>query len=1051
MQRFILIFVLTLVAGFYAEAQDISSLQISSNYNGTPENYCGDSIYVLPQLTITGTTAQSGFKISLTNFVSGEDQLVYGGKNSAVVASWDSSTGSLIVSGNLSTTEFQDAIRLVYYKNQKAKPTEGKRSVSISLADADYLPYTGHFYQYVSSPGITWTTARAQAANKTLYGLKGYLATITSKNENDFIWTKTKGVGWIGASDAESEGIWKWVTGPETGTVFWEGNETGHPASSQYSNWNEGEPNNSGDEDYAHITYNVGIVGSWNDLSNTGATSPSDTYYPRGYLVEYGGTAGEQTPKLMDYTEINVVYFTFSSELEHTICQYESVKLNHEFIGNYTWSPETGLDNAYIASPLASPMQTTSYQVTAQLGSCVKKEIFKVNVKPSPVVELGNNLDICDGAKVTLDAGDQLSYLWNTGETTRRIVANKDMWYKVRVGNSYNCYREDSMHLIVHKYPLYSLDKSDTLICGQFEGTLRITQDNGSVVWSPLDNAMSIVQPNSSKTEMKVLHYGNYKVGVQVKDPYGCEKKDTLKVGFFQVPTSVFSIDSTKCYHYNLNVNYEGNATPAALYTWVFIDTTSSVGLMSLEIPLGINDRINRDLSLTVSEDGCKSDKSVKHIRVIPNMEIWADTTDNCQPFEVHLHQKTTEVINNYEWTFSDGRMTNDPNPVITFYNSGFYDVRLKITSDEGCENSVLMKEMIKVRPIPSIATNLDPSICFSDTITVVYTGNGSPQASYTWDLSSLNSSEIVTYPGIGQGPFKISIRNKPVSQIGLSVMSEYNCKSSKRIFPFKRKPWFGTESDKYEGCPPLEVTMKAVPIDPVDQLSYRWDLGDSGFVDGTAEMKKSYTEPNSVYNIQTAAKSTITGCADTVKLPFPITVYPIPTAEFEPDTPMVSIVHPIFNFENKSEGAVSYYWDFGDTLGVSQEINPQYEYKKLGYFDVKLIAQSELSCLDSISHTVTVAFEKLFPPTAFSPNSSNEENRVFRLMADGINEDGYHLQIFNRWGQVIFECENKAEAWDGTMKNGQPAPTGAYVWVLTYVDFLKKSHKQSGTVTLLY
>ena len=169
---------------------------------------------------------------------------------------------------------------------------------------------------------MKWTEARDSAAIKNYFGLKGYLATITSSVENTFIQSKTKGVGWIGASDAAVEGDWRWVTGPEgledggQGRLFWKGtginyrngvSNTG-PVNGEYNQWNPNtpEPNNQNGENYAHITYfaNLAVkIPGWNDLPNQGGTGD---YYPQGYLVEYGGMPGDPVLELTATVEIMV-------------------------------------------------------------------------------------------------------------------------------------------------------------------------------------------------------------------------------------------------------------------------------------------------------------------------------------------------------------------------------------------------------------------------------------------------------------------------------------------------------------------------------------------------------------------------------------------------------------------------------------------------------------------------------------------------------------------------------------------------------------------------
>lgn len=101
--------------------------------------------------------------------------------------------------------------------------------------------FNGHSY-YRSTGSMTWTSARQACQD-----MGGYLVTITSAAENNFVFN-TWPSGWIGFTDEVVEGQWRWVTGePVT-----------------YTNWNGGEPNNAGNEDYAQFVSG----GRWNDLPN---------------------------------------------------------------------------------------------------------------------------------------------------------------------------------------------------------------------------------------------------------------------------------------------------------------------------------------------------------------------------------------------------------------------------------------------------------------------------------------------------------------------------------------------------------------------------------------------------------------------------------------------------------------------------------------------------------------------------------------------------------------------------------------------------------------
>ncbi len=110
-------------------------------------------------------------------------------------------------------------------------------------------------------PCVRWMDAKADAESR-----GGHLATITSASEKETISDSIGGINelmWIGATDEDTEGSWKWVTG-ET----WD-----------YTDWAAGEPNNAGNEDYAVAGWGGG---SWNDLPHSSGISR--------YLMEYSQT-----------------------------------------------------------------------------------------------------------------------------------------------------------------------------------------------------------------------------------------------------------------------------------------------------------------------------------------------------------------------------------------------------------------------------------------------------------------------------------------------------------------------------------------------------------------------------------------------------------------------------------------------------------------------------------------------------------------------------------------------------------------------------------------
>lgn len=153
----------------------------------------------------------------------------------------------------------------------------------------------------------------------------------------------------------------------------------------------------------------------------------------------------------------------------------------------------------------------------------------------------------------------------------------------------------------------------------------------------------------------------------------------------------------------------------------------------------------------------------------------------------------------------------------------------------------------------------------------------------------------------------------------------------------------------------------------------------------------------------------------------------PIPDFSFRPSNP--TIVNNIVDFSNTSIGSSIAYWTIDqfkqDTGNYTSQIFPN---DSIGVYEIQLIAISANNCIDSISKLLKIDGEIIFyMPNAFTPNNDGI-NETYGPVLNGTDEyiNSYSFQIFNRWGEVIFESTTIGEMWDG-IYNGVMSRPGAY------------------------
>ena len=237
-------------------------------------------------------------------------------------------------------------------------------------------------------------------------------------------------------------------------------------------------------------------------------------------------------------------------------------------------------------------------------------------------------------------------------------------------------------------------------------------------------------------------------------------------------------------------------------------------------------------------------------------------------------------------------------------------------------------------------------------------------------------------------------------------------------------------------GCAPLAVSFRNLSL---YGETYIWDFGDGVFSNEQNPTHEYFTPGSYIVRL------TVTNIVGSSSYQGVIHVYQNSIAIFNGYPLNVINKEQIVIFENNSYYAETYLWDFGDGT-TSTEKNPWHKYENEGIYNVILYTWSKDNCPDSASLVTPVIVKweegQIAFPNAFKWNGVGptggvwhegaypEMDFVFRPHFENVIE--YKLQIFNRWGVLIFESEDIYKGWDGYWGNGNLAVQGVYVWKAT-------------------
>ena len=711
-----------------------------------------------------------------------------------------------------------------------------------------------------------------------------------------------------------------------------------------------------------------------------------------------------------------------------------------------------------------------TYTVTmiASNGGCSDTTQTQVTVHPLPEPHFSyDNTPACSPHSVafTNESNGAVSYLWLFGDGTPNDTAENPVhtfyndttyiqYYNVRLVaiSEYGCTDTASGIVTIYPNPDVNLEVLPDSLCSPGTATLTANPGYVSYEWNFGDSLQQTTSANhinhfypsvSDSTEV-------YHLWVRAISPLGCVDTSFADLVVFPTPNADFTTDVTSaCGSYDLQ--FTNNSTGASVYIWEFgdgdIDTVYNTGLVTHHYVNNSNAPTTFNIILrAVNQFGCE-DSSVRSFVLYPelNAEFEVDTV-GCSPFTVQFDNLTNGAVS-YHWEFGDGTVSTDEEPTHTYVNvysnPVTYDVSLVVTSGYGCVDTATT--LITVYPSPDAQFSVSPTVMTMPNSTV-HINNLTEGANWNclWVWGNGDSSTVCqpgdyTYGSAGNYTIMLVVSNEHCSDTAVQVIT---------INP--TAPDASFDLDTNEGCVPLTVNFTNTST---GGNQYYWNFGD-GYSSNEENPQHIYGE-SGVFNVQLV----VTGDGGTDSYESMVTVHPSPTAFFKVVPTQVSVPGEQIKCYNQSEGATSFLWDFGDSVTSTLE-NPTHEYTSPGTYTVSLTVWNEYGCTDKYVQNdavIAVSAGEIIFPNAFTPNPSGPSggyydpndfsNDVFHPVFKGVVE--YELQIFNRWGELIFVSKDPNIGWDGYYR-GKLCKQDVYVWKVKAKFSNGEVIEKVGDVTLL-
>ncbi len=832
-------------------------------------------------------------------------------------------------------------------------------------------------------------------------------------------------------------------------------------------------------------------------LSHTYFLAPGNTMQTRNITLDVANGYGCQaslTRQVVIYPQIMADFSPSVIEGCHPLTvEFSNLSQGASAHASYIWTYGDGFGNitkdgqhshTFLNNSHTTPATYTVQLLALNANACSDTRQVQITVQPSPLTHFSisepagcspHNISLTNRS---LGASD---FVWSFGDgspdlsTANAVVnhlfvnsaGNAPTQYTINLQatNNQGCSR--SYHHYVMVYPeVEARYSSNTEGCHPLLVNFG-NQTNGATYhhWSFGEGNHSL-QPNPSHLFMNHSYTDTetFAVSLYAQNDWGCHDVASSTITVRPRPLSNFDLTARSgCspfssqvinlsegalnYQWDMGNNNFSGYRDTFSHTW----TNTTGGLLNYTLRLRVE-----------NEFGC-TDHSAQSIAVFPEVDAGFSTSDGilagCSPFDVQFKNQS-QLTQSYIWNMGDGNITAGANPWHRFTNQGHanavFGVQMTATSLFGCKDSTQLN--ITVFPVPEAQFNATPRLQTYPSRSITLNNQSKPgNWNFHWTFGDGNgtfttSSSPFNHTYAPWNPANMATRQ---FTIRLNVENQGCSDSTSQTITITSPEPEAIFSPSAQGCAPFQVQFYNLSQ---HAHSYLWTFGDGSF--SIDENPRHFFVNPGVYNVQLIAHGD--GGTDTTYRQ--ITVHPNPVANFALVMPIIEIPYQPLQLINRSTGANFYHWSFGDG-NTSTEFEPTHWYQHANTYTITLAVatNTQPSCRDTFQlknallaqEACRVVFPNAFTPQASGPhggacNPFDQQNTTFEVFypkMQGIER--YELEIFTRWGELIFRSTDPFKGWDGYYR-GKLSTMDVYVWKFSGKCINGKNVNLVGDVTLI-